>query len=153
MLKLVGVAGTFGPLHKGHHALLEKAFAVGENVLIALTTAKMHIHKNLKEIIAPYEERKQTLEHYLDSKGYHGRYEIIPLDDPYGVAITLPEQEGIVVSEETLAGAQKINTIRKERGLPPLQIFTIKLIPAQDGQRLSSTRIRNAEIDSEGKPY
>ena len=44
--KLVGVAGTFDMLHKGHKALLRKAFEVGERVVIGLTTdefaARMH---------------------------------------------------------------------------------------------------------------
>ena len=150
MLHLVGVAGTFGPLHKGHLYLLHKAFEVGEKVLVALTTEKMLQQKQYKEKIPAYEARKQAIEELLDSEGYQGRYEIIPLDDPYGVAITLAEQEGIVVSEDTVKGAEKINEIRSERGLNPLEIFVIKLIPAQNGQPISSTRIRKEEIDKEG---
>ena len=150
MLKLVGVAGTFGPLHKGHHQLLAKAFDVGEKVLVALTTEVMLKRKEAKAQIASYEERKRDLEEFLNSKGYQGRYEIIPLDDPFGVAITLAEQEGIVTSEETVSGAEKINEIRKERGLKPLKIFPIKLVPAEDGNPISSTRIRKNEIDTTG---
>ncbi len=150
MLRLVGVAGTFGPLHKGHYKLLRKAFEVGEKVLVALTTEAMLEHKTAKDKIPPYNVRKQKLEEFLNSQGYYGRYEIIPLDDPYGIAITLAEQEGIVVSEETKKGAEKINQIRKERGLNPLKIFVIKMVLAENGKPISSTRIRKEELDLEG---
>ena len=150
MLHLVGVAGTFGPLHKGHHHLLHKAFEVGEKVLVALTTEKMLAQKQYKDKIPTYEARKQAIEEFLDSKGYQGRYEIIHLDDPYGVAITLAEQEGIVVSEDTVKVAEKINELRSEKGLNPLEIFVIELVHAQNGQPISSTRIRKDEIDTEG---
>ncbi|MHA1266447.1 MAG: phosphopantetheine adenylyltransferase [Candidatus Helarchaeota archaeon] len=152
MLKLVGVAGTFGPLHKGHTILLKKAFEVGEYVLIALTTEQMLHRKELSAKIPSYEHRKRNLERFLEQEGYRGRYEIIPLNDPFGVAITLKEQEGIVTSEETRDGAEKINQIRKQRGLKPLVIFTIPLVLAEDGKPISSTRIRRQEITSNGKP-
>jgi len=150
MLHVVGVAGTFGPLHIGHKALLRKAFEVGQKVLIALTTEQMLKKKERKDKIPDYELRKLALERYLEAEGYHGRYEVIPLDDPYGVAITLPEQQGIVISEETLKGAQEINEIRIKRHLKPLKIFTIKLLTAEDGLPISSTRIRKDEIDQVG---
>ena len=152
MLHLVGVAGTFGPLHKGHKVLLRKAFEVGERVLIALTTEAMLQRKTFKEKIPPYKTRVQQLSAFLNAEGYAGRYEIIPLDDPFGVAITLREQEGIVVSEDTIEGAEKINKIRSDRGLPLLKIYTIKLITDHAGSPISSTRIRKEEIDSEGNP-
>jgi len=150
MLHVVGVAGTFGPLHKGHKALLRKAFEVGKKVLIALTTEQMLKRKERRDKIPDYELRKMTLARYLEAEGYHGRYEIIPLDDPYGVAITLPEQQGIVTSEETIKVAEEINEIRVKRLLKPLKIFTIKLLTAEDGLPISSTRIRKNEIDQEG---
>lgn len=150
MLKLVGVAGTFGPLHEGHKILLRKAFEVGVKVLVALTTEAMLQRKLLKEKIPSYEERKQTLETFLNTEVFKGRYEIIPLEDPFGVAITLNEQEGIVVSDDTIHGAEKINEIRVERGMPPLKIFTVKLVCAKDGNPISSTRIRQEKIDEEG---
>ncbi|MFX1294006.1 MAG: phosphopantetheine adenylyltransferase [Promethearchaeota archaeon] len=150
MLKIVGVAGTFGPLHKGHYLLLEKAFEVGKKVLIALTTESMLQNKQAKEKISPYSIRKQQLEDYLNTQGHKGHYEIIPLEDTFGVAITLAEQEGIVTSEETVKQAEKINEIRKERKLNPLKIFVIKMVNAYNGIPISSTRIRKNEIDFDG---
>jgi pantetheine-phosphate adenylyltransferase len=150
MLHVVGVAGTFGPLHIGHKALLQKAFEVGKKVLIALTIESMLKNKTCRDKIPDYELRKIALQRFLDAAGYKGRYEIIPLDDPYGVAITLPEQQGIVTSEETVKAAEEINRIRLKRGLKSLKIFTVKLVAAEDGLPISSTRIRKSEIDSEG---
>ncbi len=150
MLKLVGVAGTFGPLHKGHHLLLHKAFEVGEKVLVALTTDAMLHKKQFREKILPFEERKIKLSQFLDANGYQGRYKIIPLDDPFGVAVTLAEQEGIVTSEDTAHVAEQINEVRLRNGLKLLEIFIIKLVSAEDGQPISSTRIRKNEIDDAG---
>lgn len=36
--KVVGVGGTFDEFHKGHRALLKKAFEVSERVIIGLAT-------------------------------------------------------------------------------------------------------------------
>ena len=152
MLRIVGVAGTFGPLHQGHKFLLRKAFEVGEKVLIALTTESMLQRKIMKEKIPSYEKRTQLLETYLKEEGYQGRYEIIPLNDKFGVAITLAEQEGIVVSEDTAGVVEEINKIRIQKGFKPLTIFIIKLLLAQDGTPISSTRIRKDEINAEGHP-
>ena len=67
MLKLVGVAGTFGPLHKGHEVLLRKAFEVGEKVLVALTTDEMHANKKYKEKIQSTSTQLSLYDWFLGS--------------------------------------------------------------------------------------
>ncbi|MBS7249669.1 MAG: phosphopantetheine adenylyltransferase [Candidatus Freyarchaeota archaeon] len=148
--RLVGVSGTFDRLHVGHKALIRKAFEVSERVMIGLTTSRMAQHKTLANKIEPYAMRKKKLESFLKQEGYLDRAEIISLDDPYGPAIMDAGLEALVATEETLPGVKKINIIRKEKGLPPLEIVLVPLIPAQDGQRISSTRIREGKINEQG---
>ncbi|MEX2724669.1 MAG: phosphopantetheine adenylyltransferase [Candidatus Freyarchaeota archaeon] len=148
--RLVGVSGTFDRLHIGHKALIRKAFEVSERVMIGLTTSRMAQHKILANKIEPYAVRKKKLEEFLKEEGYLNRAEIISLDDPYGPAIMDAGLEALVATEETLPGVKKINIIREEKGLAPLEIVLVPLILAKDGQRISSTRIREGKINEQG---
>lgn len=57
----------------------------------------------------------------------------------------------LVVSEETYQGALEFNKERSKIGLLPLKIVVIPVLLADDGIRISSTRIHNNEIDLNGK--
>ncbi|GBC75530.1 hypothetical protein HRbin06_00848 [archaeon HR06] len=59
--------------------------------------------------------------------------------------------EAIVVSEETKERAKYLNKLRRERGLKPLKIVVVEMVKAEDGLRISSSRIRRGEIDEEGR--
>ena len=58
--------------------------------------------------------------------------------------------DAIVVSEETEKVASALNKKRDLKDLHPLDIVTVPLILDKKGEKISSTRIRNNEIDSEG---
>ncbi len=144
------IGGTFDQLHKGHMTLLRRAFELGKKVLIGLTTQEMVKHKQDWEIIASYDERKVELEKWLNSEGYETRYIIRPLHDKFGPAISVPELELIVVSEETCPVAKEINEIRREHGLSLLHIAVLTMVMAEDQISISSTRIRAGIIDRDG---
>ncbi|HEY8110666.1 MAG TPA: cytidyltransferase, partial [Candidatus Nitrosotenuis sp.] len=61
------------------------------------------------------------------------------------------EVEALIVSEETEYQGDVLNLQRKLRGIPPVQTVMVPMILASDGNRISSTRIRNSEIDAQGK--
>jgi len=148
--RIVLVGGTFDELHKGHRALLMKAFELGEQVIIGLCSDRLarEIRKNHE--IASYEERLNELKDLLRAQGVFNRVEIVPLETPYGITLTTTIADALVVSKETEPRAHEINEIRKKNGLTPLEIIVIEMVPAQNHIPISSTRIRFGEIDREG---
>ena len=145
---MICVGGTFEYLHKGHRALLDKAFSLGKKVVIGLSTDEF-ANSGRDRKVMPYEKRKENLERYLKEKGY-SNYEILPLDDRYGNALD-ERYTDIVVSEGTERTAMEINEIRERKGIEPLKIHKVPHVLADDFMPISSTRIYNGEIDAEGR--
>jgi pantetheine-phosphate adenylyltransferase len=146
----VAVGGTFDIFHRGHRTLLKKAFKVGNHVLIGLVSDDFVKNLRKPHNIAPYAERLEDLKNFLRKKGVLERAEILPLNDSYGVTLSRKEIDAIVVSEETEPRAYKINEKRKNLGLPPLEIVTLRMVLSEDHYPISSTRIWFEEIDREG---
>ncbi len=148
----VFVAGTFDGIHKGHESLLTRAFEVGEKVTIGLTSdefvEKFRI-QNSEFRIQTHEERKKVLEQWLEK--HNKRASIISIDDPYEPAASLTHLDALVVSTQTKARGVEINDMRIKRGLSPLKLIEVPMVPAEDGSSVSSTRIRNGEIDRDGR--
>jgi pantetheine-phosphate adenylyltransferase len=146
----VAVGGTFDEFHKGHKVLLMKAFEIGEHVLIGLCSDEFVNKMGKPHATAPYEDRLKELCAFLTSLGVSEKAEIVPLNDPYGNTLADRCIEALVVSEETEKTAIKINQKRSEARLPPLTIVTISMVPAENCKPISTTRIREGEIDREG---
>lgn len=147
----VALGGTFDPVHDGHVALFERAFELGD-VTVGLTSDELAPKtRHVARYVRPFEERKRELAEELRPLAEkHGReFEIRQLDEPTGIA-TEPGFDALVVSPETVAGGEKINEIRREKGLDPLRIEVVDHVPAEDGERISSTRIVKGEIDRHG---
>lgn len=148
--KKVAVGGTFDQLHKGHRALLEKSFEVGEKVIIGLTSDSFVARMGKPHITASYEERRRELEAFLLQQGIAERAEIVPLNDSYGLTLSSQGFDALVVSKETLKIAHLINRKRQEAGSPPIQILIVDMVQAENEQPISTTRIRSGEIDRNG---
>jgi pantetheine-phosphate adenylyltransferase len=149
-LKLVAVGGTFDEFHKGHRTLILKAFEVGECVLIGVSTDDLVQKMKKPHIVATYDVRVEELKGFLHRNGLLDSAEIVPLYDSYGITLTSEKLEGIIVSSETESVAYEINEKRKAKGLRPLEIFVIEMVPAENSAPISTTRIRHLEIDREG---
>ncbi|MEA1944784.1 MAG: phosphopantetheine adenylyltransferase [Euryarchaeota archaeon] len=143
----VAVGGTFDPLHDGHKALLSKAYKFGSDVAIGLTSNDL-ARKHLQPV-ADYRERKRELERYVTDH-FGVSPEIITLHDPYGAALA-ESFDYIVVSPETYSVAETINELRVKRGMPEIEIVLVPFVLAEDGIPISSTRIKNGEIDLHGR--
>ncbi|MGQ9538424.1 MAG: phosphopantetheine adenylyltransferase [Candidatus Bathycorpusculaceae bacterium] len=149
--KTVAVGGTFDELHRGHKTLLLKAFDVGEQVLIGLCTDEFVAKMGKPHMVDSYEERLTELKAFLGEHGLAERAKIIPLNDAYGVTLKRGCLEALVVSRETEPTAAKINEERRKRGLEPLNIIVIDMVPSENHAPISTTRIRRGEIDREGR--
>lgn len=149
MYEKVLVGGTFDVVHKGHRVLLKRAFTLGRFVSIGLTT-KEYADKVKSYPLLGYEERKKQLEDLLKREGWTNRYEIVPISDPYGVTTSTEDFDAIVVSEETLGRAKEINMIRRSKKLYPLDILCVGMVWAEDKKPITTTRVRDGEVDLEG---
>lgn len=150
-IRLVSVGGTFDVIHKGHWVFLEESFKVSDMVLIGLTTDEFARSLKKPHKIDCYEKRLSDLTRFLRERGLEKRAEIFPLDDPYGPTIESDDIEGIVVSEETEPRAEEINRLRVAEGRRPLLIVVVTMILAEDGEPITSTRIRRQEVDRYGR--
>jgi pantetheine-phosphate adenylyltransferase len=144
------VGGTFEVLHKGHRALLARAFAEGDPVLIGLTTDEMAVRSRDRKV-KPYGERERTLRDYLDSTFPDQRYEIVAISDELGPAASMRELSVLVVSEGSFRNGTRINEKRYGRGLQGLRLVRIPNVLADDGKPISSTRVLAGECDAEGR--
>lgn len=144
--KKVAVGGTFDKFHKGHKKLLETAFNLGEKVEIGVTSDAFG---GLKGTIDPCQKRMSNLKSFISNQSTE--FNLMRLEDPYGTTIIEDDFEAIVVSEETEPTAIEINKIRKNKSMNPLDIIVVSFVLADDGTPISSTRIRNGEIDKKGQ--
>lgn len=135
--KKVVLGGTFDILHKGHEALLKKAFSLGK-VTIGLTSDKM-ARRLKKRKVNKFSERKKAIEGFVRKK-IGGKFKIIRIEDKFGP--TLKEDfDYIVVSPETYPRAVSINKKRKKRKQRQIKIVKIKFVLGRDGKPISATKI------------
>lgn len=146
------LGGTFDRLHAGHRALLAAAFSNASYVRIGLTTAAyLSAHpKPLGGEIRPYVVRRRALAAYLRRRFPRRRFEIVPLDDRFGRSVE-PGIDVLVVSEETLDGAQAVNRERGRRHLPAARLVVVPIVRSIDLRPVSSRRIRAGELRPTGR--
>jgi pantetheine-phosphate adenylyltransferase len=151
LMPRTAVGGTFEYLHDGHRRLLHKAFDIAENDIVDIGLTSDTMARQKRAVMPEYTERLKKLEAYLDSLGIkRDAYRIRKLEDAYGTTLE-GEYKYIVVSPETLSVAVRINEIRKEKSLEPIEIVKIDYVLADDEIPISSTRIGKGEIDIHGR--
>jgi pantetheine-phosphate adenylyltransferase len=147
--RLVATGGTFDVIHRGHLALLQKAFEVSESVIIGVTSDKFAAERG-KKIVNNYSERTSSLSKLLDNMFKNQKYQIKELNEDFGPALYTNDVEALIASKETAHKGALLNKLRGEKGLRPVDVVTVDLVLAKDGKRISSTRIRSGEIDPDG---
>src|SRR5579872_4107895 len=145
------LGGTFDLLHRGHIALIEKAFSLAQYVTIGLTSDNFAA-KN-KSPYENYQTRLKNLKSYLNSKNYLKRTKIVTLDDIFGPAVKNKDFDLIIVSKKTKNNADQINKIRTKSKLKKIKVITIPQVLTSDKKPISSSRIRSGEISPDGQIY
>jgi GTP-dependent dephospho-CoA kinase len=151
----VFIAGTFDGLHIGHQAVLSRAFSEGEKVTVGITTDEFvakYKALNVSRVtyhVSRQEERRNKVDEWVKVHGWIDKVTFIDINDPYEPAAS-GEYDAIVVTSQNEHTAKKINEMRHEKSLPALTLIMVALVPAQDEVTISSTRMRNHEIDAWG---
>jgi len=146
---LIATGGTFDIIHRGHLTLLSDAFAISDKVIIGLTSDEL-AEKKGKLLINKYENRLENLRAAISKEFPNSSFQISKLDNDFGPAVLEEGVEALVVSAETSNQGTILNQLRAEKKLTPVKIITVPMFLAKDGTRISTTRIKNSEIDTEG---
>lgn len=149
--KNVFVGGTFDRIHKGHESLFKKALEEGEHVTVGLTSDQFIQNHKPTVIVQPYEKRKSALINFLDSKRWLERATIIPIDDPFEPAASSAHFDAIVVTADNKVRGHEINAKRLDKNLDGLVLLEVPIVKAEDGEPISSTRIKSGVVDPDGK--
>jgi phosphopantetheine adenylyltransferase len=82
----------------------------------------------LYELVEPVHLRLEKVEEFLQEIAPPMTFRVVPISDPFGPTITEKNVDLIVVSQETVRGANKINEIREQKNYPPLVVHAIDLV-------------------------
>lgn len=145
----IATGGTFDIIHKGHLELLKKAFEISSNVIIGLTSDEF-AEKKGKKIVNHYSSRLTTLISVIEQKFPNSSFRISKLENDFGPAVLEEGVQALIVSEEKSLQGKVLNKLRAEKNLSKVEIVVVPMALAKDGKRISTTRIRNSEIDHEG---
>lgn len=141
------VGGSWDHFHAGHRYILLAAAERGKKIDVGISSDEMLREKLGHKPKHNFEERRRNVETFLKSLGVEN-FRTIELNGIYGNAVE--EGDVLIVTPETEENGRKINAKREELGREKLEIEVIKKLEALDGEVISSTRIRNNEIDENG---
>lgn len=159
------VGGTFDKIHKGHEALLNKAIELAQlynGLLVVIVTAD-YLRPFKSHPIRDYKDRVEDIRQYIISKPYHPlftffEYSSTWTEDVWKIFEGKETQITLVCSEETYIGALEVNRQLRDANkynddgetYNQVTIVVVPIVIAEDGQRISSSRIHKKEIDLNG---
>jgi pantetheine-phosphate adenylyltransferase len=149
----VAVAGTFGPLHDGHRNLLRRALAYGTGGVVVAVTSDAFARASRTRAVPDFDDRRAAVEAAVRDLDEWGRdVEFRELTHEHGIVTDEPTIDALVVSPGTADEVARINETRRDRDFDPIDGIVAPYVLAEDGERISSTRIVNGEIDEHGQP-
>ncbi|MDE0574343.1 MAG: pantetheine-phosphate adenylyltransferase [Candidatus Poseidoniales archaeon] len=137
------VGGTFDCFHAGHQILLEAALSC-DSVEVWVTSDAIAVEKDPR--IKPQSERQNDILDWAGDRSLSTH----SLEDSWGPAPTRGDATHIVCTPETRENCKKINKMRSEGDLTPLELVEVPHVLAEDGKAISSSRIRQGSINREG---
>ena len=151
---LVVCGGTFDLFHAGHKSFINDTLSQSEKVLLGITDDSyiQDFKHNLG--MEDFQTRKFAVEQFLNSIGASDKVQIVSISNAYEPYLeTSTDYQAIIVTDQTEQTAMEINAKRQQNGVPQLKVIMSKMKKAQDGGIISSTRIKNGEINREGRLY
>jgi pantetheine-phosphate adenylyltransferase len=148
----LALGGTFDHLHDGHKDFLKFAAEISKYLIIGVTDSQMTLQKQDVNLIQPTHIRKQALVNFCKRNEIDAK--VITIFDPFGPTLEKSKIQALACTQDTLAGADKINEYRDKLHLRelPIHIHKLKSDVLELGT-ISSERIRAGEIDREGNIY
>lgn len=144
------VGGTFDRLHAGHRLLLDAAQKAAQFIEIHVTSDAMA--ENKSDHIQSFDTRHDVLLDWIQTHAPH-RATVHMLGDVHGPAPTHLTADCIVATPETRSQCEHINEQRIANQLMPLAIIEVPHMNDVNGSIISSSRIRNGQIDTDGHPW
>ncbi|MGQ9479430.1 MAG: phosphopantetheine adenylyltransferase [Thermoproteota archaeon] len=144
--RVVILGGTFDRFHRGHRLLLSFAKSLGDDLVVGITSEEFARKK--AQDVEPFPERARRVSDFLKSRGCKS-FRVFKLDDFIGPSAAV-EEGTLIVTTDTLKKGMLINRLRIGKNMGPLEILLIPILEARDSKPISSTRIRNGEIDENG---
>lgn len=151
--QLAALGGTFDHFHDGHKELISFAFTKAQKIIIGITEPFLSENKELSFLIQSYEDRVDSVNSFLYKIGKLEDATIFPLKDSLGPTLENFQIDLLVCSPLTKTGSIFINSQRQKQKLPILPIEVCQMKKAQNGEYISSTRIRRGEINRDGFVY
>jgi len=143
------IGGTFTYVHAGHLRLLAECRKFGRITIGLTSDSYVRRHKIYPSF--SYSKRLAGLRSALRKNSLAARTAILEIENEGDVATALSDANAIIVSEETLAAAERINRMRKKNGLPSLKIISVPLAYGEDLKKISCMDIYNGKTDLKGK--
>lgn len=140
----VAVGGTFDYLHVGHKLLLSQAFLISNGIVeCGVCDGELLKRKEFMEYLQSVEKRKDNVVVFGKMFNPGIDMHVTVITDPYGPTIVERDIDAIVVSRETVGGAEGINVIRAQRNLPLLDIVVVDIISAFESMGATDSKINN----------
>ncbi|KDN41784.1 WD40 repeat-like protein [Tilletiaria anomala UBC 951] len=130
----IALGGTFDHLHVGHKILLSMACLIcTKRIVVGVTTDVMLKKKSNAHLLEGLPERIDRVDTFIRrfrSCFFPIKQDVVELADVCGPAGTDADLNALLVTDETIAGANMVADERKKNGLQPLERYVIGVIGA-----------------------
>jgi cytidyltransferase-like protein len=150
--KHVAIGGTFDLLHDGHKKFIKYALNLGDRVTIGVSSNALAM-KLKGETNMGFDERFASVYEFVNINKSLTRVTIVPLNDLFGPTLSDKTIDCLLITRDSLAGANKINIARTKLGLKRLNVEMFLLVKGSDSKVISSGRIRKGIISEQGLNY
>ncbi|ODV72675.1 putative pantetheine-phosphate adenylyltransferase CYBJADRAFT_140471, partial [Cyberlindnera jadinii NRRL Y-1542] len=126
--------------------LTAAAFVTKTKLIIGVTDHELLKNKKYPELLQSYDERVKVITKFVRRIKPNLNVDPVPIRDVCGPTGTIADIDSLIVSRETIKGAEFINKTRLERGFSELKVHIINVIGGEEDDgfvnKLSSTQLR-----------